>query len=220
MRLLALRVGAAGPAVAALGGPAGAVERSAAGPPAECLPGLVREVLEEAGLGPDELDALAVLTGPGSFTAIRAAVAAVRALALATRRPVFASSALELGAELAGGDGPLLVAAPAGRGELAVQHFAAPDRALDQPMLLGADEVVAAVRAVPRWVLVEGEPLPPLPTARAPELVRVGASALARAAVARAGRGIAPVPGPAVRPLYLRRPDARPEAGRPLVAAV
>lgn len=219
MRLLALLVGAAGPAVGAVGGPRGAVERSAAGTPTECLPGLVREVLEEAGLAPGELEALAVLTGPGSFTAVRAAVAAVRALALATRRPVYASSALELGAELAGGDGPLLVAAPAGRGEVAVQHFAAPDHALDEPMLLAADELAAAVRGVPRWVLVEGDPPPPAAAVRAPELVRVGALALARAAIARASRGVAPVPGPAVRPLYLRRPDARPEAGRPLVAA-
>lgn len=220
MRLLALLAGTLGPAVAALGGQRGAVERSTSGPPAELLPILVREVVEEAGLRLDELEAIAVLTGPGSFTSTRAAVAAARGLALATDRPVYALSALELGAELAGGDSPLVVLAPAGRGEFAVQRFAAPDRALDEPTLLGPEEVGAAIVGVSRWVLVDADPPPLAVAARAPQVVRTGASALARAALARAAAGRAPQPGRAIRPLYLRRPDARPEAGRPLVAAI
>ncbi len=220
MRLLALLVGGAGSAVAALGGPRGAVERVAVGTPSERLPSLVRQVVEEAGLRLSELETLAVLTGPGSFTAIRAAVAAARALALATGRPVHALSALELGAELAGGDGPVLVLAPAGRGEMAAQLFADRDHPLGEPSLLGPDDIAAATVGAPRWVLVDPEPGSPLTAAGPAEVVRTSGLALARAALARAGRGRPPLPGPAIRPLYLRRPDARPEAGRPLVVAV
>jgi tRNA threonylcarbamoyl adenosine modification protein YeaZ len=217
VRLLAIRVGPEGPAVAVLGGTRGPVARARPGARAEALAPLVAEALAEAGLGFGELQALAVSTGPGGFTACRAAVAAARALALATGLPVHALSLLELAAESAREvlAAPFLVLAPAGRGELAVQRFAA------EGVALGPVERLE--RAAAGRLAAGGEPVVTIDLEAwdGPVALRLasGVLPLARAAAARHGRGVAGLPGPAVRPLYLRPPDARPEAGRPLVVA-
>lgn len=203
-----------------LGGAAGLVERSRAGPPAELLPELVDTALAEARLGWGELEGLAVLTGPGSFTAIRAAVAAARALALATGLPIHAASALELGAAACADlPGPLLVLSPAGRGLLARQRFAGPEQPLGEPEPVERAQALAERPPGERLVLVD--PDEDLLRARerlAARIVRTHAARLAMLARDRARSGRAPLPGPLVRPLYLRPADARPEAGRPLVA--
>lgn len=217
MRLLAILVGPEGPAVAVLGGSRGPVERCRPGARAEALAPLLADALAEAGLAFGELEALAVSTGPGSFTASRAAVAAARALALATGLPVHALSLLEIAAETARETlrAPFLVLAPAGRGELAVQRFAA------EAVPLGPVE--RRDRAAASRIPAGGEPVVTIDLEDWEEPVALrlasGASSLARAAAARHGRGVAGLPGTAVRPLYLRPPDARPEAGRPLVVA-
>ncbi len=217
MRLLAIQVGSEGPAVAVLGGCRGPVERCRPGARAEALAPLVADALAEAGVGFGDLEVLAVSTGPGSFTASRAAVAAARALALAAGLRVHALSLLELAAETVRGTlpAPFLVLAPAGRGELALQRFAA------GPVALGPIERLAPAAA--RRLSAGGEPVVTIDLEEWGEPVALrlasGALPLARAAVARHGRGVAALPGPAVRPLYLRPPDARPEAGRPLVVA-
>ncbi|MCS6877353.1 MAG: tRNA (adenosine(37)-N6)-threonylcarbamoyltransferase complex dimerization subunit type 1 TsaB [Geminicoccaceae bacterium] len=215
MNLLALLVGPKGPAVAAGGDRAGPIERSGTQGAVEQLPLLVRDALAAAKLGFSELDAFAVLTGPGRFTAIRAAVAAARALSLATGRGIYALSAFELGA--AARAGPALVVVPVGREELALQPFDGPDAPCAEPALVSRCDLARAVEGAHRLVLVD--PDPEL-AARAPEdavFVESTAGFLWTAARARARRGIGPAPGPSVRPLYLRPPDARLEAGRPLV---
>jgi tRNA threonylcarbamoyladenosine biosynthesis protein TsaB len=217
VRLLALRMAPAGPEVALLDASGRALQRARPGARAEALAPLVGETLAEAGLGFPDLEALAVAIGPGSFTATRAAVAAVRALALATDSPVYALNALELAAEtVAEARGsPLLVLGPAGRDGFAAQRFDAHAVPEGPPALLERDAALAAARAAARVVLVDLEDWAGPPALR----VRSDALAVARAAAARAARRIPPVPGPAVRPLYLRPPDARLEAGRPLVVA-
>jgi tRNA threonylcarbamoyl adenosine modification protein YeaZ len=53
------------------------------------------ELVREAGLGPGELDALVVGTGPGSFTSIRIGLATARGLSLALDVPAAGVSTLE-----------------------------------------------------------------------------------------------------------------------------
>jgi tRNA threonylcarbamoyladenosine biosynthesis protein TsaB len=61
------------------------------------LPGLVDEVLLSAGANLGDLDRLAVVTGPGSFTGIRIGVSFVRGLALALGIPAIGVTSLEAG---------------------------------------------------------------------------------------------------------------------------
>lgn len=55
---------------------------------ASALPPMVAAVLEEAGLRAAELDAVAVVVGPGGFTGLRAALALAEGVALAARVPL------------------------------------------------------------------------------------------------------------------------------------
>jgi tRNA threonylcarbamoyladenosine biosynthesis protein TsaB len=185
------------------------------------------EVMDSGGdsAGPafPALDRIAVTVGPGGFTAVRIGISAARALALATGKPVVATTSLAVMAhraeEMLGeplGTRRLLVAVYAGRGAHYVQSFTAGAIATGEPLLLTTEE---AARSVGR----EGA-------------VVVGSGALAVAALAREIGGdaeprlpdlqpharnlalLAPglTPAVAVRPLYLRPPDARPQNAGPL----
>jgi len=201
----------------------------------ERLIALVEAVLAEAELRYEALGALAVNHGPGSFTGVRSAVAAARGLALAADLGVLAVSSLQalatgLEPELAppARRGEVLAALDARRGEVYVQRFGPDLRphpgALGTPRAMPPEDVVAFLDGRPglaplRLVgsgasLIEAH----LP-AEAPavvETVRVDARLVARCAARRLAAGERPVPGPAVRPLYLRPPDARPAV--PLLA--
>lgn len=78
------------------------------------LPGLVRELMTEAGAELAELDRIAVVSGPGSFTGLRIGVAYARGLALVTRATAIGVTSLEA-AIPAGFAGPALGALQAQR---------------------------------------------------------------------------------------------------------
>ena len=59
--------------------------------------------LKEEGWSFDDLNLLAVVTGPGSFTGIRIGLAAMRGIALASAKPIVGISSFELFAEARGG---------------------------------------------------------------------------------------------------------------------
>ena len=61
------------------------------------LPGLVAELMAAAAVELADIDRLAVVTGPGSFTGIRIGVSFVRGLALALDIPAIGLSSLEAG---------------------------------------------------------------------------------------------------------------------------
>ena len=62
---------------------------------AERLLPMVRELVERAGVGYDEIRTIAVTVGPGSFVGTRVGVAAARAMALATGARLFGVTSLK-----------------------------------------------------------------------------------------------------------------------------
>ena len=62
---------------------------------AERLPGLIAGVLQEAGIGPEMLEGVAVSTGPGSFTGLRIGLSTAKGLVYATGVPLVSVPTLE-----------------------------------------------------------------------------------------------------------------------------
>jgi tRNA threonylcarbamoyladenosine biosynthesis protein TsaB len=108
------------------------------------LPAELTDVLEQAGVGIDDIDLFAVAAGPGSFTGLRVGIATVQGLAIARGKRVVAVSALEALAR-AGTNATHTIAAwmDAQRGEVFAALYA-PD---------GRDLLIPPVSALPRAVL-------------------------------------------------------------------
>jgi tRNA threonylcarbamoyladenosine biosynthesis protein TsaB len=183
---------------------------------AERLVPMIAEVMQAAGATFASLDRIAVTLGPGGFTGVRVGVSAARALALATGKPVVATTSLAVMAhraeELLGGlqgRGRLVVAVDARRGLLYAQSFSAGARETSEALAMTPGEAA-------RWVgshrtLIVGSAAPALAA-----LVReAGGDAEAQLPDlephARSLAALAPALAPVapVRPLYLRPPDVR-----------
>jgi tRNA threonylcarbamoyladenosine biosynthesis protein TsaB len=131
------------------------------------LPGLVQQVLAEAGLRAEGLDAVAAVVGPGGFTGLRAALALAQGLALAIGRPAIGVTS---GEALAAGLAPALravhpvwTAIDSRRGRVLLERFApgsaaamGPPESLaledlppcDAPPLLAGDAAEAVLAAL------------------------------------------------------------------------
>jgi tRNA threonylcarbamoyladenosine biosynthesis protein TsaB len=188
---------------------------------ADRLVELIDRALGAAEVRYQDLDVIAVNHGPGSFTGVRAGVAAARALALALARPVIAVNALEALAAAVGAQasGTIVAALDARRGQVYVQMFDHRLAALGAPSALAPEEVRLDAAAAPVHLVGSGAALLGARLAEAPPVlaasVEADAVAVARRALARLAAGERPSAGRAVRPLYLRPPDARlPESSR------
>jgi N6-L-threonylcarbamoyladenine synthase len=73
----------------------GVVPEIAARAHVEILPGLIRRVIDEAGVAVDEIDAIAATAGPGLIGGVMVALLAGKGLALATGKPLIAVNHLE-----------------------------------------------------------------------------------------------------------------------------
>lgn len=197
----------------------------------EALFPMIGQVMQEAGLAPSQLDAVAVSVGPGGFTGIRVGLAAAHGIALAIGARLvgvssFAAVAARVNAIGRPGCERLLVALDSRRADLYVQLFAPdlatplaaaqavlPDRLADYVarlagcgrLLIAGDAAKAAAAALDRPAGVA------IADHSAPDARGVVAAALRQLRCAAAA-------GP-VRPFYLRPPDATLPKPRPAAPA-
>jgi tRNA threonylcarbamoyladenosine biosynthesis protein TsaB len=226
LRILAFDT--SGPALSAAAGTDGAVlahrhEALTRGHAERLLP-MLTAVLAEAGWAWPTVELVAVTAGPGNFTGLRAGIAVARALGLALGCPVLGLGTLEVVAQAAaaarrrgGADRPVLAVLDARRGELYAQAFAADLAPQGPPALLTRDELGGSMASAD---VLAGDPAAWAGTGREGIAVGPNACDLLTLASARLAAGAArPTAGTALRPLYLRLPDARVGAGAPLLAA-
>ncbi len=207
MKVLAINtVGAA--CEAAVLGPAAnhsVTEEMARGHDSRIAP-VVEQVMREASITWPELDRIAVVTGPGSFTGIRVGVAFARGLGLALKRPVAGLTALEaLGAA---GGGRILAILPAQRRPPERTWWA---QILEEGRGVSDPEEIDEfrVRELAQSVVGVAGLSPPDALAAPCEALVPSASAAARVCL-RIDMATAPA-----RPVYVRAPDAAPM--RPLI---
>ncbi len=177
---------------------------------AEALPGMIEAVMAEAGMAMASLDRIAVTRGPGTFTGVRIGLATARGLALGINRPVCAMTTLEALAVGIPTPRPALVASviDARRGEIYMQIFEVDGTAADAARLVSLE---TAVRQIQPGTLLVGTGTAVLIAAGCRGLPAM-APALPDAAVfVRQAAKLRPDKG-ALDPLYLRAPDAKPQA--------
>ncbi|MGH7040024.1 MAG: tRNA (adenosine(37)-N6)-threonylcarbamoyltransferase complex dimerization subunit type 1 TsaB, partial [Stellaceae bacterium] len=117
---------------------------------AEHLMPLIEQAMRRAGLAAADLDLIAATIGPGSFTGLRAGLAAARGIALALDLPLFGITGFAaVAADLAvtGGGAALLVALESRRADLYVQVFDARRRPCGAPLAVMPEQLAEAVAA-------------------------------------------------------------------------
>jgi tRNA threonylcarbamoyladenosine biosynthesis protein TsaB len=180
---------------------------------AERLFGMVDAAMREAGLAFPELDRIAVTVGPGSFTGLRVGIAAARGFALATGRPAIGVGTLDahaFSARETAGAVPVLALLDAHRDEIYGQRFHADGTADGPAEVAAADHFAARLR--PGDILAgSGSDLVAAHARQAAEIVHRMSAPDIRA-VGALGREATPDGAP--RPLYLRPPDAKPQAAK------
>jgi tRNA threonylcarbamoyladenosine biosynthesis protein TsaB len=170
----------------------------------ERLAPMAQLVMADAGLSFDRLNRIAVTVGPGSFTGLRVGVAFAKGLALALDAPAVGIGTLE--ALAAEGQGLVFAAIDARRGQLYLQAFE------DGRALMAPDALSAEVAAARLAELSQGRAFT-LVGSGAPLLADFAACAQVLAVEGADARHVARLgalrdPG-ALKPLYLRAPDAK-----------
>ena len=169
---------------------------------AEHLMPILQSMLDSAGLGWKDLDAIGVGIGPGNFTGIRICVAAARGLALGLRIPAVGVSMLE--AQAWGHTGPTLSVRDARRGNIYLQGFGLPENV--GPMIAHLD-ALPTLPDIPQLKVV-GDHAAALSLAHGWDRAEPKQHFIDALAQIAAHRASDPPARPA--PLYLRPADAAP----------
>jgi tRNA threonylcarbamoyladenosine biosynthesis protein TsaB len=168
----------------------------------ELLVPFIDRALHRAGAGRGDLTAIAVGTGPGPYTGLRAGLMTARVLGRVLDLPVDGVCTLDIIAAAVAPPGrEFLVATDARRKELYWARYSAAGERLEGPQVCPATDLPAGLPVAGEGALLYpelgAEPVGP----RYPD-----AADLAALAASRIARGIPAAPA---EPLYLRRPDAR-----------
>lgn len=180
---------------------------------AEALVPMVASVMAESGLCYDQLDAIAVTIGPGTFTGLRVGLAAARGLALASSKPMIGVTTLEAIAHAAQSDErSVLAVLDARRGQLYAQAFDPMLMPIGPPSALPLQDIQSLRPAGPYVVAGTGAALarPHLLDSTTPEgdVKFDSGDGFPRAVVvARIASARQPLPLTTIRPIYLRAPD-------------
>jgi tRNA threonylcarbamoyladenosine biosynthesis protein TsaB len=175
----------------------------------ELLAVFIEKALRSVGAGREDLTAIAVGTGPGPYTGLRAGLVTARVLASALRIRIDGVCSLDViaataQAEAAGSE--FLVATDARRREVYWARYAAAGHRSSGPQVSRPADLPSGLA-----VAGEGALIYPGLSDRPLEPAFPSAAQLAAIAAGRQARG---EPVQPAMPLYLRRPDAR-EPGKP-----
>ncbi len=191
---------------------------------AERLMPMLAAVMEEAKLASGDIDLVAATLGPGSFTGVRIAIAAARALSLVTGAKLWGADSLTVMARTAQGSiktngAPFAIAVATRDGMLYFGLYSGSGARLSGPSLLSPLE--AASLLPPDVVFAAGSGAALLAEAvRGGDLDAVlpdlepSAASLAKLAL------VANATLDTLHPLYLRPPDAKPQAAAIIARAL
>jgi len=190
---------------------------------AEALLPMLERVIAKLDGGWGAIGRIGVVVGPGSYTGLRVGIAAARAVALATGRPVVGVTTLAaLAAPLVGGseDVPIAAAIDARHGNLFFQLFSAEGRSLDAPAVLSLAQAAEKVGVRPVHLVGSASPALHSAVSQAGATVR---SSLVDAApdivsVAKLAATDDPKTSPP-DPVYVKPAEARPLAGQGMASA-
>jgi tRNA threonylcarbamoyl adenosine modification protein YeaZ len=189
---------------------------------AEALFPMVEAVMAEAGCGFDALSAIAVTIGPGSFTGVRAGLAAARGFALAAKVPMIGVGSLEVMAlkavrEHSGAEayGEFAIVHDARRDEAYVQYFAADAQPISDPQILPLGRIASELPDSIDAAYGSGAALLAEHMNATGRTIRATLhDLLPDAATLAAIASNRPPSAQPPRPLYLRPPDAKPQTGK------
>jgi tRNA threonylcarbamoyladenosine biosynthesis protein TsaB len=181
---------------------------------AERLMDDIEEALKLAGLTYKDITLLACGVGPGSFTGIRVGVAAARGFGLALKAPVHGVTSLQaigLKARQDSHGRQIHAAIDASRDEVYLQTFDANAAPLDNPRAVRIEDLAGCLPEGPVFICGSGSKL--FDSIALPERAAVNPNNLVATAPAVAKAAANPAMRVAPKPLYLRAPDAKPQAG-------
>ena len=166
---------------------------------------MLEELQLEAPFEWADMERIACVTGPGSFTGLRVGLATARGLALALKIPCIGVTVFEAFAARYGGGRKLGVVMDARRGQVWMQIFDENGRPTEDPRALGLDEAVANTRAVQR-LAGSGAPLLAKENVKFDVVTSEASPPIEQVAeIAFLREQTAAYPSP----LYLRLPDAK-----------